>query len=277
MDYNKICYNIKRLLETGNFSFQNENRKERHGIMLTKCDKMFQQKVGDILAICLLLDDKYSQCDDDKTRFDGLRQLMIYQKHDIGAHNKIIQNMLQLDIININIDDVFIEKLINLLQSNDLMKKDIEAFMAMRKALNIENNGFIDFGEPLYYLDNVNYMKILLDYLSNTSDNLFKDPLLAGNNWTVQKVGEYVAKVTSENKNLEEYIKQNENDVYLCIKYGFNWKSLPELTRDEIISLFKKCMVPNYNDPYECSHGPPDDINPREWAFYYSNIHIYGY
>lgn len=250
VDFPKYCYYVKQLLES-----KIGERKPNYNEIIT-IDSKYRQKIGDFTILFTL--------------FGG--NVGYYSHHSINKDNKVIQNMYKLDVANVNvdIDDEFIEKLATLFEADERRKQYLETFMAMRKAIREQ----MDYNIFMIYLDNIMYMLQLLNYLSFSKGeykNVINEPSLVGESWTTQKVGEYVAKLTQEGIYLNKHIEETEKDVYLCFKYGFAWKYQPELTRDEIIQLFKKLVRCN-RDADDDTFQHPNDMTDAEYVFYKKHI-----
>ena len=248
VDFPKYCYYAKQFLES------NEDEcKPKYNEMKT-IDSKYRQKIGDFSIMCILF---------------GEDNGYLYSHYSINKRNKVIQNMYKLDVVNVDIDDEFIGKLTELLDADDNQKRDVEAFMAMRKAIGEPMN----YDKFILYLYNIIYMQELLKYLSFSKGvykNVIKEPSLAGESWTTQKVGEYVANITQGGMHLNKHIEKDEYDVYLCFKYGFAWKYQPELTRSEIIHLFKKLVRSNIDSGDDIFQTP--DMTDAEYVFYKKHI-----
>jgi len=248
VDFTKLCCAAKQFLEEGSFDRKLNYRE------LQTMDSKYRQKIGDFVILCLLFGEKNSYP---------------YSTHSINKDNKVIVNMFSLDVVNVSIDDEFIEKLTTLSGATEEQKRDAEAFMAMRKAIREELN----YDKFMIYMYNITYMWSLLNYLSfckGEYKNVIKEPSLAGESWTTQAVGEYVAKLTLQNTHLIKHIESNENDVHLCFEYGFAWAYQPELSREQIIHLFRKVVARNIDDEDPGLAMPK--MNDAEYVFYKKHI-----
>ena len=130
VDFPKYCYYAK------------DECKPKYNEMKT-IDSKYRQKIGDFSIMCILF---------------GEDNGYLYSHYSINKRNKVIQNMYKLDVVNVDIDDEFIGKLTELLDADDNQKRDVEAFMAMRKAIGEPMN----YDKFILYLYNIIYMQELL-------------------------------------------------------------------------------------------------------------------